>query len=109
MWTKERLNEIEEICNNPAIDKSVLQAILINCVGELRRLHGFTPENQNAGKKIRITGNSNEHEFKIGQTVAIVDFDEFDQDDAIYGVEAASLDGNEHWFVRHGDYEFVSE
>jgi len=82
---------------------------LINCVDELRRLHGFEPVNQFVGKKIRITGNSNEHEFKMGQTVAIVDFDEFEPDDAMYGVEAASLDGGEHWFVRHGDYEFVSD
>jgi|GEM_PF-3953079 len=108
-WTKERLNEIEDMCNNTAIDKSVLQAVLLSCVDELRRLYGYMPVAKNLGKKIRITGNTNEHEFEIGQTVVIVEFEDFDPADAEYGVEAAPLNGGEHWFVRHGDYEFVNE
>jgi len=109
MWSKERLNETEEMCMNPAIDKSVLQVTLLNCVAELKRLHGFIPIPQNVGKKIKITGNSNEHKFGLGDIVVIVDFEDFDLEDAENGVEAASEEGGEHWFVRHTDYELIIE
>ncbi|MBU7316048.1 hypothetical protein [Paenibacillus oleatilyticus] len=107
-WTKERLDEIEtNFVNNPYIDKAVLQQILLDCVEEIRRLYGYTSTTILAGRQIRITGSTNEHEFEIGQIVTITEFDDFDPADAVYGVEAEPIDGGEHWFVRHGDYEFV--
>lgn len=109
MWTEERLNEIEEMCMNPTIDKSVLQVTLLNCVTELKRLHGLIPVPQNVGKRIKITGNSNEHEFDLGDIVVIVDFEDFDLEDAKNGVEAASEEGGAHWFIRHGDYVLLEE
>ncbi|MCM3273993.1 hypothetical protein [Paenibacillus elgii] len=80
-----------------------MQQILLDCVEEIRRLYGFTSTTILAGRQIRITGSTNEHEFEIGQVVTIVEFnefDEFDPADARYGVEAEPIDGGEHWFVR---------
>jgi hypothetical protein len=109
-WTKERLDEIEaNIINNSSIDKAVVQQVLMDCVTEIRRLYAFTTTQILAGKRIRIIGNINEHEFEIGQITTIVEFDDFDPSDAEYGVEVSPIDGGEHWFVRHGDYEFITE
>ncbi len=104
VWTKERLDEIEEnFVNNPNIDKVVVQTMLLECIEEMRRLYAYTL----IGKRVRITGNTNAHEFKIGETVIIRDFEEFDPEDAEYGVEASSVDGRDVWFVRHTDYEVL--
>lgn len=109
-WTKERLDEIEtSIVNNPHIDKAVVQQVLMDCVEEIRRLYGHIVGSKLIGKKIKIIGNTNAHEFVIGDIVQIVEFDEFDPSDEESGVEAAPLNGGEHWFVRHGDYLLLAE
>jgi hypothetical protein len=56
------------------------------------------------GETIKIVGNSNDHPFEIGQIVTVLDWYDFEETDAPYGVEAAAHPETEHWFVRHSDY-----
>lgn len=105
---KEQLDEIEKnFINNPAIDKSSVQAVLQQCVDEIRRLTGdytiVTP-----GTRIIITGNTNAHEFEINQECIVVAWDDFsEEEDGELGVEAVAIGGNEHWLVRHTDYDVI--
>ncbi|KAA9007273.1 hypothetical protein F4V43_01955 [Paenibacillus spiritus] len=103
---KKYLDEIEEkFINNPAVDKSAVQAVLQHCVDEIRRLTGDYSK-VIPGTHIIITANTNSHEFEINQECVVVEWDWFSEEDGEYGVEAMSVAGGEHWFVRHTDYIF---
>ncbi|MDF2652319.1 MAG: hypothetical protein K0Q73_8124 [Paenibacillus sp.] len=56
------------------------------------------------GESIQIIGNSNDHPFALGQILMVLDWYDFEETDAQYGVEAAEHPETEHWFVRHSDY-----
>ncbi|WP_436663570.1 hypothetical protein ACOALA_13600 [Alicyclobacillus acidoterrestris] len=57
------------------------------------------------GDFVEITANTNEHGFNIGEVVVVVDWEEFEQEEQ--GLECVSVNGGEHWFVRHTDYRIT--
>lgn len=60
------------------------------------------------GDFVEIIANSNAHDFEIGQIVQVVEWQDFDPEDAVVGVECAPVNGGEHWFVRHTDYRITT-
>lgn len=115
---EERLREIENnIINNPTVDLFVVQQVLLECVDEIRNLKNIdkgvpgriVDPRQNIGKTIKITGNTNSHEFEIGQECVIVEWDNFsEEEDGDSGVEAMAVGDEERdtWLVKHSDYVF---
>jgi hypothetical protein len=104
-----QLKEIEELAQNPTVDKSVLATLLIECVDEIRKLKTYLEDievkrHAKIGDRIRIQANTNEHGFEIGDTVIVIDWEDCDDEDGEFGVEAKHLYGGDSWFVLHSDY-----
>lgn len=93
--------ELEERLNCPQELKTVEEAILFEIAKRK-----YEPKRVQVGDEIKITGNSNAHEFEIGQHVRVIEWEYFgDVDEIENGVEAS--DGKNSWFIRHEDYVVI--
>ncbi|WP_314584381.1 hypothetical protein [Paenibacillus terrigena] len=59
------------------------------------------------GDKVKITGNTNDHPFEMGQEVLVTSWYDFEPADGEFGVEVSEHKETEHWFIRHADYVIV--
>ncbi|MCW3793890.1 hypothetical protein OM416_20055 [Paenibacillus sp. LS1] len=71
---------------------------------EIRRLIGINTS-ISPGQHIVITANTNHHEFEFGQHCVVTEWEIYDEAERDVGVEAMPVNGGQHWFVNHTDYD----